>query len=294
MSRLLFVLALLSLLVASVSTVSAQDEESVPCTEEELALTSEALTLYGDGLSTLQEDYDLSVDASDAAYGETLLALDAISYEFWNTVYPELPTCAEAQVLAYSVGSIYDEYLTIGLLDNMAAWLEASGDSEGAAAFSEQSAARSEDLAAAMEEMSGMTMDDLAASMSGEELEACTEEEVTALGDGVNAGMTEISTAIADMESDPTLTFGITEGASYAFDSEVFDEVATCQENFVIAWLVSASLHEINIIAGLSANATMEAGGGNTDVGQSMADSAVQRLTDFQEEWADMMGEETA
>ncbi|MBI5960437.1 MAG: hypothetical protein HY866_16975, partial [Chloroflexi bacterium] len=83
---------LLSLLVMLIPVSYAQDDGSLlACTEEELTITDAALTAYNDGLAALGEEYDLSADPTDAAYGLTLVALDAFSYEYWETVYPALP-----------------------------------------------------------------------------------------------------------------------------------------------------------------------------------------------------------
>jgi len=282
--KLLIIVMLFGLLAVSFSAVYAQDEadSSTPCTEEEMTVTTEALSIYNDGLATLQEDYDLSGDPTDNAYGETIVALDAISYEFWNTVYPELPACAEAQTLAFVLGAVYDEYLTIGLLQNSSAWLDAGGDADGAATFANQASMRQANLATTMEGLSGITLTDLAAAMNGDLLDACTEEQVTALSDGLTNSMSGLGDVITQASEQPAVAFAVTEGASYAFDTDVFAQVANCQENSAMAWYVSDSLRELNIIMGLSANAAAEAEAGNADVAQTMIDSASQRLEDFQ------------
>jgi hypothetical protein len=285
--KFLIIALLLSLFIATFATVSAQDEEgSVACTEEELTLTTEALGIYNDGLATLQEDYDLSGDPTDNAYGETIIALDAISYEFWNTVYPELPACNEAQSLAFVLGFVYDEYLTIGLLSNASAWVDANGDAEGATVFADQATMRWENLTATMEGLSEVTLTDLTATIYGDSLEYCTEEQITALNEGLSTTMTNLGGVLTEMSEQPTLAFAVTEGASYAFDTEIYAEAANCYENQGMAWYVSDSLHELNIIMGLSANAVAEAEGGNTDVAQAMVDSAGLRLENFQEDFA--------
>jgi hypothetical protein len=130
MIRKMFVILLICLI--GVVPAFAQDDESAPypaCTEEELTATVEGISAYNDLLAELG---DIGAGPTDNAYGAILAAYDTFSYEFWYTIHPEVPACAEAQAFALNIGMIYDEYLTIGLLVNVAAWAAAGGDSDSA------------------------------------------------------------------------------------------------------------------------------------------------------------------
>jgi hypothetical protein len=287
MRKLAVVIVLLGLFAALIPASHAQETSGAlpACSEDELAATIEGLTAYDEGLATLSADYDLSVDPTDAAYGATLVALDAISYEYWNTFYPVLPQCAEAQAVAFVVGSIYDEYLTIGLLNNIAGWTDAAGAGEDAQAFADQSAARVESLNFGLEAISDMSVSDLVSALSGETLESCTEEQVTALADVMSSVFGEMSDQLDTLGDDPVVSFAFTEGVAWGFEDEVYSEVSTCAENAYLADLFRLTLNETNIVAGLYANAAEEAAAGNTDVADELSASADQRAADLQAAW---------
>lgn len=292
MRNLIIIATLFSLLVAPLATVSFAQDDIVPtCSADELTLTIDTLSALDEGFATVIAKYDLSADATDAAYGETLVALDTMAYEYWNTAYPELPECAESQALAFIYGAIYDEYLTIALLNNIAAWTDAADMVDDATVFATQAAARLDDMNADLEELSTVSLTDLAAALAGSELASCTEDEVVALADAMSVAFDEIGEAVNELEDEPVWVFALTEGAAYTFDAEVFAEVSTCAENQSLAWLFSLSLNEINIIAGLYANAAAEDAAGNTDVAEVLATSAEQRYEDFMATWDEMSAE---
>ncbi len=288
MRKLAVVIVLVGLFAALIPASHAQEGDSsvlAACSEDELAVTTEALSTYDEGLATLTTDYDLSVDPTDAAYGMTLVALDAASYEYWNTVYPALPQCAEAQAVAFVVGSIYDEYLTIGLLSNVAAWSDAADAGEDAQAFADQAAARLDSLNSGLEALSGMSVDDLITALSGSALESCSEEQVTALADMMGSAFEEMSGQLDTLGDEPVMSFAFTEGVAWGFEDEVYSEVSTCLENQYLANLFQLTLNETNIVAGLYANAAEEAAAGNTDVADQLSASADQRAADLQAAW---------
>ncbi|MBI5961776.1 MAG: hypothetical protein HY866_23770, partial [Chloroflexi bacterium] len=243
---------------------------------------------YNDGLAALGEEYDLSADPTDAAYGLTLVALDAFSYEYWETVYPALPECAEAQALAFVIGSMYDEYLTIGLLVNVSAWADAAESPEDAQAFADQAASRMEIMDSTMEVIADMSMTDLAAALVGDATESCTEEQITGLADSMSGAFDELGAGLDELGDDPLLTFALTEGAAFAFENEAYAEVAVCAENLWLAEIFRVTLNQTNIVAGLYANAAAEEAAGNTDVAEALVTSADQRAADLETAWEEI------
>lgn len=287
MRKMIVLLILCSVVLGGVVPVFAQDETaSFPaCTEEELTATLEGLQAIDEGFQGLMAEFDLTSDPNSADYGASLVALDAIATGFWGEFYPEVPECAEAQGLVYAIGAIYDETLTIGLLANLAAWAEAGGDAETAGLIAEQVTARMEVMDEMMAEVDGMTFEELAAYILESELAACTEEELAAGAEAMGGAMEELG-GMAEMMESPLELFALTEGAAYTYWNEAYDELATCFENEYIAFEIGTFLNDANIIAGLYANAMVEAEAGNAEVAEAMTAGAQAREAMM----AEMMG----
>jgi hypothetical protein len=278
---IMIVLVVFALLPMPAVQAQADQGGTMPCTEDELAAASEALQTYDEAFGALMDEYDLSTDPTETGYGATIVALDAFDTDYWNTVYPALPACYEAQALGFLFGTMYDEYLTIALLQNMAAWSEAA-EIEGATIFSENVAARLEKMDAAMQAIVDVPLADVAAALTGENLQTCTEEEQTTAYNYLVAVMTDLNTLLAAVSENPVSTFALTETESYTFDNEIFPQMTTCIENQGLAWILSMLLSDFNITTGLMANAAVEAAVGNTQVAEAMSASAEVRITDLQ------------
>jgi len=119
--------------------------EALPaCTEEELTATLEGIGILVETFQGLTET--LEEDMLSAAAG-----LEALSTGYWETFYTVLPACAEAHDLGYNVGLIFDETLTIVLLDRVAEIATTNGDTETAEVLAESITTRGETLTAASE-----------------------------------------------------------------------------------------------------------------------------------------------
>jgi len=277
MIRKVFALILVIVLLMGVVPAFAQDEESEAaypaCTEEELAATVEGLSSYNEALAELG---DIGAGPQDNAYGAVLAAYDSFSYEFWYTVHPEVPGCAEAQAFALNIGMIYDEYLTIGLLQNIAAWASANGDTESADLFTASAEARTATMSESMDLMQGITADDLAAWVNSEGLDWCDEETfntaLTGIGDYFTS-LGEIQSQAAETVDENMAALLVSDAAAQTYWSEVYPAVSGCYEADYYAWEAGRILDETTIITALAINAVLESDAGNTDVAEAMAAS---------------------
>lgn len=288
MSRSLFALTLVFVLLMGIAPAFAQEEESSvaypPCSDEELTATVDALSTYNEALASLG---DLGAGPTDNAYGAILSAYDSFSYEFWYTLFPEIPACAEAQAYALNVGMVYDEYLTIGLLQNIAAWADASGNSDAASAFASSVEARSTVMDSIASLMEGITAEDLANWINSAGLESCDEETFMASMDGVaqyfNA-LGDIQAQAAESVDEDVAALITSDQAAQAYWSEVYPAVSGCYEADYYAWEAGRILDETTIITALKVNAALESEAGNTDVADAMnasVEARAQGLTDY-------------
>ncbi len=255
----------------------AQDEESdaayAPCTEEELTATLEAISTYNEALAELG---DIGAGPQDAAYGAILAAYDSFSYEFWYTLHPELPGCAEAQAVALNVGMIYDEYLTIGLLHNIAAWATASGDTDSADVFTASAEARSAVMAESVDLMEGITAEDMSAWINSDGMEYCDEETFNASLTGIGeyfSSLGELQSQISEDVGENLAALIVSDTAAQTYWSDVYPAVSGCYEADYYGWEAGRILDETTIITALAINATLESEAGNTDVAEMMAAS---------------------
>jgi len=185
----------------------------------------------------------------------------------------------EAQTLMYVMGGNYDLYLTVGLLNNLAGWADAPIDPEAMAVFSEHGAAQRDILDQSMASMQDASLTDIAGALSGAGLESCTEEQHTGLTDALGTLMDDIDTAKEQLEGDPVGAFALSEGVSFTFSNGVFGQFAfSCAENYEMAWFAGAILSEMNIVAGLYANAAVEQAAGDADVAAFLTESADTRM----------------
>lgn len=280
MIRKMFALMLVMVLLMGVAPAFAQDEESdayPPCSEEELTATVDGLSSYNEALADLG---DIGAGPEDAAFGATLAAYDSFSYEFWYTIFPELPACAEAQAFALNVGMIYDEYLTIGLLQNIAAWADASGSSDAAASFTASADARSAAMDTNMSLMEGITAEDMANWINSEGLESCDEETFTTSMTGVGeyfSSIGDLQTQVAETVDANVAALLVSDAAAQSYWSDVYPAVSGCYEADYYAWEAGRILDESTIITALAVNADLENQAGNTDVAEAMATSVQNR-----------------
>jgi hypothetical protein len=284
MKKLFLLIVIVGLLAVPMGGALAQEDEAIAlpaCSEEELAGTLEAITEMNAGFEEIATTFDLSSDPNDNAYGETLVVLDAFTQGYWSDFFVQVPPCAEATGVAYVVGSFYEEYLITGLLLNIAAWADASGDTETATMVAEQANLHLEDINATMEALSTMTFEELAAELFANELPACTPEQLTeaeaAFGE-VYEGLSSIEEEFAD---DTLALFAASEAAAYTFDTEVYAEASTCAELASTSDMVSLALNIANSAAGLYANAEVEEAAGNTEVASAMQEAAQAREEAF-------------
>lgn len=292
MIRKMLALTLVVVILMGVMPAFAQDAEEteesdnayVACTQEELASTLEALSTYNQALAELG---DIGAGPTDNAYGAILAAYDSFSYEFWYTVFPEVPGCAEAQAYALNIGMIYDEYLTIGLLQNIAAWATANGDTESADVFNASVEARSAAMAETVDLMQGITADDMAAWINSEGMESCDEETFTASMTGVGdyfTGISEIQSQASENIDENVAALVVSDSAAQSYWSDVYPAVSGCYEADYYAWEAGRILDEATIITALAVNADLENQAGNTDVGEAMTTSVQARsegLTEY-------------
>lgn len=122
------------------------------CTKEEYMTNTAALEAFGDAVDEAMADLDLGTDDVTNAV-VTLAAIDLIASEYWDTIYPELPACAEAEYDALLVGLTLDELVLISSLGANALLEDAAGNTEIAQALADSMNVRMEDLTATMEEM---------------------------------------------------------------------------------------------------------------------------------------------
>lgn len=278
MIRKMFILILV--FVIGVIPAFAQGEDSaayVPCTAEELTATVEGISAYNELLTELG---DIGAGPVDNAYGAILAAYDTFSYEFWYTIFPELPACAEAQAFALHVGMIYDEYLTIGLLQNIAAWADAAGDSDSAAAFTASVEARAATMSESLDLMQGITADDLSEWINSASLESCDQETFAAALTGIGeyfSGLGELQSQLsADVDAN-LATLIVSDVAAQTYWSDIYPAVSGCYEADYYGWEAGRILDEATIIAALAVNTTLEADAENTDVAEAMTASVEAR-----------------
>jgi hypothetical protein len=279
MKKYIAVIVLFTLFFSTSIPVFAQDEAegAIPaCTEEELTATLEGLQAIDDGFKELVAEFDLTSDPANAEYGTTLVALEAIAGGFWGEFYPAVPACAEAQVISFTVGTTYDQYLTIGLLANVGAKIAAAGDEETATLIGEQVTARVEGLQEDMAEVADLTFEEYAAAVLEETAPACTEEQLAAAQEGLGTALEEIGAMVEGMEN-PLEVFAVTEATAFTFWDEAYEALAVCAESELIAFQVGFLLNDVNIIAGLHANAAAESEAGNAEVAEAMTQAASAR-----------------
>lgn len=295
--RKLSILSLIALMVlaslVSAFPVAAQDEESegmLPnCTEEEWAAFNEGIAAYNEGIASLGE---ISSDVTEAAYGAALVGYDQFSYQFWSEVFPALPACAEVQVVAFVLGNFYDDLAVAAAYANIAGWAVTAEQAEAAEYFGTVAATRAQDIADESAAFGEMDLSELL----GEELVACSEEELTGVIDGI-AGYFEGYEAVqaeaeASAEGDDAVvlvaTTVTTDSFATVYWDEVFPEVPACSEAQYLGYLAGSALDETNLIVALYLNAALEAEGGNTDIADALAASAEARAADLEETLAEV------
>lgn len=291
MFRKISVLLVILVCLMGVVPVFAQDEDAyAACTEEELTATIEGLAGYNEALAELG---DISGGPADNDYGAMLAAYDAFSYEFWYTVHPELPACAEAQAYALNVGMIYDEYLTIGLLLNLSAWADASGDADSAEAFSASAEARAATMEEGLNLMEGITAEDLSDWINSEGMESCDSEtyeaSLTAIGEYFTS-IGELNTQMAEDTNAALSALIVSDVAAQGYWNDIYPNVSGCYEANYYAWEAGRVLDENTIISGLALNALVENEGGNTEVAETLVTSAQARVEGLAEYTAAVFG----
>lgn len=270
----------------------AQDEEVAyeACSEEDLALTIEGLAAYNEALVELG---DIGAGPADNDYGAILAAYDSFSYEFWYTLFPEVPACAEAQAYALNVGMIYDEYLTIGLLLNLSAWSDAAGDADSAAAFAASAEARSTAMAESTSLMEGITAEDLATWVNSDGLAACDEESytfaLTTIGEYFT-GLGELQTEIAEDADANLAALVVSDVAAQNYWAEIYPAISGCYEADYYGWEAGRILDESTIVTALALNAMVENEAGNTEVAETLVASAQARSEGLAEYSAAVFG----
>jgi len=283
MRKVLPFITVCAVLLTLVTPVAfAQDETLPACSEEEITATAEGIDLYSQAIAELG---DITSDPNDAAYGAVLAGYDAFSYEFWNSVYPEVPYCMEAQALAFAFGTFYDELALAASFANIAGWAESAGESEAAEYFVASAEYRIEGITEAMAEMEDMS----AADFLGETLPACSTEEYEASSTAIETYFTALGDAQAELESaasssdlESLVALVVTVDLfAQGYWDEVYPILPACAEVDQDSWLAGRVLDESLLITTLYLNAALESEGGNADAAEVLAASADARGEDL-------------
>lgn len=273
--------ALLLVLVMPTALTFAQEDEMPVCTEAEITQVAEGIDLYSQAIAELG---DISTDPTEGAYGLVLIGYDAFSYEFWNTVYPEVPMCTEAQALAFAFGTFYDELALAASFANIAGWAESLGEAEAAEYFAQSATYRTDGINAMLEEMQGMS----AADLVGETSPACTEEEYEANSTAIEGYFSAIDEAQVELESlsSSDLETLVATVVTYdlfaqAYWDEVYPILPACAEAEYDAYIAGSVIDQILMVTTLYLNAALETEGGNAEIAEVLAASADARSEDL-------------
>jgi hypothetical protein len=116
--KIKYLILMVSIMIFSMMTfapvVVAQTEITV-CSQEELTATFEIVRSVMDSFPDI---YNLEIDGGTK--DDLVISFGQRSVDYWGTTFPTIPTCVEAQLLAYKVGFFIDHSLIIVSLVNVA------------------------------------------------------------------------------------------------------------------------------------------------------------------------------
>jgi hypothetical protein len=293
--QFLLVLALIALMSVFSFAASAQDEEEElpPC--DSMALMTELEDLVAP-LEDLQEF--TSPDGTDAsAYSQLVADLDAYATEYWTNFSEAEFECAEEYFIAYTLGLALDELLIVSELGALAVHETEAGNTELATAFSELTTTRAQQLSDDMTAFTDIMTDAMTGEIdTGGDLEACSEEDLTATGEGIleiNEAYIELGESIEGASgtdlSEVVLGFATLSSEYWA---TFVPEVPECAEAQEFSSFYGLLLDESLIMVGLIRLAELEAEAGNDELAETLAASAEARAEQLQAMSEEMMGEE--
>ena len=267
----------------------AQDEAGLaPCSDEEIQATSEGLVTIADSFDALSQ---LGDDPASDDYLALLAGLDAADYEYWNTFYDAVPECLEAQQASFVFGLIINETLSVALLYRLGA---IQTNEELSQTFNDAADARLENLNAAIDVISNAeSLDDL---LPGE-WPACSEVEGDTAYEALKAlydAGDEVAAMGEEAESLLPVIVGY-EALTTSYWNDVFPLLPQCAEVQAVGYVFGFAGEDILISLSIAEIAQYEANNGNAEVAQIFADSATQRINDFEETGAfldDLFGDE--
>jgi hypothetical protein len=281
---LVVLLVLLILSLNAPAMVGAQVEALAACTEEEAAASQEILA---DTLAATEEIAEGDFDPTATDFAETALEIEALSRDYWTNVYPELPTCAEAQSVGFGLGLFIDAFMVASLELNVAGWAAAAEDAAGAEYLTGEATTRIEEaqeMLSDMEEVGG-----IAGLIS--QLEVCTEDDLAAAeavitGSGeAFAGMMEELAGLEEAEDPVFATVSSYTAANEfakGFWDETTDSIPLCQEAAYATLIFGLALNEATIITALRMNAALEEANGNPENAEALAAAADVRAENLQ------------
>jgi len=274
------ILLSLTVLLVGILPSLAQDKEAavVSCTPEENAVLNETLPL----LFTAYQEIAKGMDANDPM--PTVIALDSLATNYWNTIYPALPNCLEAGALGYNFGIVLDESLINTGLAQLSQYEAQYGDATLAQSLSDLVITRTDWYKIILANTFGQITKDgkLPDSMFSYELEACTAEDgeseaVTAYTDSVTA-YNELAQSVGEAtdENATAVLFGFAElGTNYWI--KIYPELPACAEISQDGYNIGLLYNERVIVMMLSRLAAYEVQYGTTESAQTLTDGAAAR-----------------
>jgi hypothetical protein len=281
--QLILVLALIALMsVFSFSITSAQDEEEeLPPCDPMTAMTG--LQELMEPLTDIGELTTVAGDGNPSDYSQMVADIDAYVSEYWTNFDESEFECAEEKYIAYTIGLGLDELLIVSELSALSVHEATAGNSEAATLFGEQAGARAETLT---EDMTAMT-DLITSMMTGEEmdmggdLDECSEEDMTALADGIgtiNETYIELGNSLTDASgNDLTAVVAGFSTLSSEYWVTFAPELPECAEAQDLGTSYGLLLDDTLIMVGLLKLAEYEAEAGNDELAQTLTYSITVR-----------------
>jgi hypothetical protein len=286
--QLILALVLTALMtVFSFSIVGAQDEEEeLPPCDPMTAMAS--LQELMEPLTEIGELTTVSEDASPSDYSQMVADLDAYVYDYWGSLEEAEFECAEEQFIAHTIALSLDELLIVSELSALSVHEAVAGNSEAATLFGEQAGARAETLADDM-----LAVTDLVTNiMTGEEmemgsdLEACSEEDLAAVADGISTiseTYTELGESMVEASGeDLTAVVAGFSTLSSEYWTTFAPELPECAEAQSLGTSYGLLLDESLILVALLKLTELETEAGNDELAETLAASVEVRSEDLQ------------
>ncbi|MBC7870983.1 MAG: hypothetical protein H7Y09_09110 [Chitinophagaceae bacterium] len=130
-------------------------EPLTTCTDEEVA--SDVITTLNDAIENYSDLNQQALEIQEDDLAMFLAGYDALSNDFWEIIYPNLPACDAAANLSFIVGNIFDQTLIVYEFFLLSRYENEYGDAEIGAQIAQSAANRAASVQQSIEFYFGTT-----------------------------------------------------------------------------------------------------------------------------------------